>query len=960
MIKYYKMMEVEQQLPWDAAIDAEDVEEGFQGFWEGLKQKLDEELTQAELKRVILLMKDKIGKEIMNRSEIENPSDLLNVLENNMLTEEALSTVEHVFNIMDHHPEYSDRSFGQIIRDYMIARKRFGCPNIIGREQEIHDAIKRLDSSRYKGIWIHGNGGLGKTLLANEICARLLYSRNRKIISVDLKQVTSTGDFLRRLLANFTVYIIPSDTESLTNELLHHLKTISKDTCILLDNIEDVFQSNREEVLHILRRCLDSPAYMPIKWIATSRMAIGADTEIKGMEQVELLPLERKSAETLLKLSLRPIELTEKQCQTLLDITGEVPLAIRLLASTVKSWEPQNVSDDMLKSFCNAQLQNVMKGCIEYSYKSLKESEKQQLRLLSVVETSQFGTEIVKAVLEIEEEETLSLMMKLTNRQIIQRVYTGQKDMQYCLHPLIFEYVHNLPKYDRFSEQAQNNFCKHMLQRMEPYIANVDRNYAEAVSKISTDRPLLKVLFHVLSKRENDENDLLSANKNRYLSKLQEILQMTRLEKEQLYKKITEQMKSNGRQHSFVFWKLEEIRMMVDCGLFSKAEEEISILETTLFNEISEDDTSVDLKGRFWYVRGRLCRCKQEKQLHTAIECFKKSLDIYQKIQNVPEAAIALNAIGNAYFDSGDYDNALLYHNEAADRLRKFSSGNIHPDIAVYEFNVGTIYLAKARQEISIYKCVTEDASKYFKQALKIFEDSMAKDVQMGADGMPRYGNKLSEKAKALFYLKQFKAAISDMKRSLEIKIAPFKTPDRNITLAYYNTGRTFLLWREEVKTDAENAKLLLKEAVLCFRHAEEEIRSDGRASLTGRDKSRFISLYKQIANEVKKDEAKIIKLFCERFERGVTFDSSASSESSTSSETASPSRQENSDTDEGIQSDDNINDGAAVSFAGISSVETQKTEAMQFEQDFFSKINTQLTGSEIRKRRRSSSSESD
>ncbi|XP_045203752.2 uncharacterized protein LOC123556819 isoform X2 [Mercenaria mercenaria] len=856
---------------------------------------------------------------------------------------------------MDLHPEYKEKSFGQIIRDYMIARKRFGCPNIIGREQEIYEAIKRLDSSGYKGLWIHGIGGLGKTVLANEICARLSYSRNRtSSISFDLKQVTSSGDFLRKLLDNFTVYTIPSETENLTNELLHHLKSISNDTCILLDNIEDVYQSDRKEVLNILRRCLDSPAYMPIKWIVTSRMEIGA--EIKGMEEVELLPLERKSAMTLLKLSLRPIELTEKKCQTLLDITGESPLAIRLLSSNVKSLELQNVSDDMLKSVCNAQLQNEMKGCIEYSYQSLKETEKQQLRLLSVVETSQFDTEIVKAVLEIKDEEALFLMMKLTNRHIIQRIYTGQKDIQYCLHPLIFEYLHNLLKYDRFYKQAQNNFCKHMLQRIEPYIANVDRNYAEAISKILTNKPLLKVLFHVLSNRENYENDSLSANENRYLSKLQEILQMTHLEKQQLYKNITEQMKSNGRQHPFVFWKLEEIRMMVDCEQFSDAEEEISTLEKTFFKKKSEDDSSVDLKGRFYYVSGRLYRCKKDKELHKAIEYFKNSLYIYRNIQNVPEAAIALNAIGNAYFDSGDYDSALDYHNKAANRLREFSSGKIHPDIAVYEFNVGTIYLAKARQEISIYKCVTEDASKYFKQALKIFEDSMAKDVQMGADRMPRYGNKLSEKAKALFYLKQFKAAISDMKRSLEIKIAPFKTPDRNITLAYYNTGRTFLLWREEVKTDAENAKLLLKEAVLCFRHAEEEIRSDGRASLTGRDKSRFISLYKQIANEVKKDEAKIIKSFCECFERGVTFDSSSSSESTTTSETSSPSRQEHSDTDEGIQSDDNINDGAAVSFGGISSVETQKKEAMQFEQDFFSKINTQLTGSEMRKRRRSSS----
>lgn len=59
-------------------------------------------------------------------------------------------------------------------------------------------------------------------------------------------------------------------------------------------------------------------------------------------------------------------------------------------------------------------------------------------------------------------------------------------------------------------------------------------------------------------------------------------------------------------------------------------------------------------------------------------------------------------------------------------------------------------------------------------------------------------------------------------------------------------------------------SRLLLKEGVECFRYAEDEMRSDGEACLTGPDKSDFITWYRLIANNVSRSQARIILQFCE------------------------------------------------------------------------------------------------
>lgn len=495
------------------------------------------------------------------------------------------------------------------------------------------------------------------------------------------------------------------------------------------------------------------------------------------------------------------IELEEDKCKQILEMTGRNPLAIRLMSSAVKSnWCRDNFDNF---SFLNLRLQYGMKECIEYAYMSLTEVERNQLKNLSVVETSHFDIEIVKAVLDFKDhKDAILLMMKLTNQQIVQTICYGQ----YCLHPLIFEYLRNRPGREECSIQAQNNFLVHMIRRIEPYIQHADKDYSKAIAKVSGNQSLLKVLLRVLSTRTDDRNNFLTPNVNKYLIQLRDMIPVTQMEKKSLYKNITRQMISSGRLEAYLFWKLEEIRMMLDDKCFAEADKELSDIDIALHDTSDASNFSTDIKGRFWYIKGRFFRCKECKEYTKAIECFSKSHHFSVSINNIPDAAMALNALGNTYFDRKEDDKALSYHQQAFDLLQSFISSDLHPDLSVYEFNIGTIYLAKASKELSIFKCVTVNAKENLENALKIFESSMDKDIRMKTHRTPKYGNKLAEKAKTLFYLSdddsKRREAINIMKESLTLKIDPFTNPDRNRTLLFFKTGHTFVRWREEVLND--------------------------------------------------------------------------------------------------------------------------------------------------------------
>lgn len=139
-----EVMEVHRHVVYDPVMKEEDFERGNQDFWDGLKRKICEELNYEEIQRLCFLLQDKSRGFVPDKGM----GHLFQTLENEMPIDDVLSLFQHVFSIMDTYPEYENRSFGQLIQNYMNTRKHFSCSNIVGRGKEIDVILERLDNSR--------------------------------------------------------------------------------------------------------------------------------------------------------------------------------------------------------------------------------------------------------------------------------------------------------------------------------------------------------------------------------------------------------------------------------------------------------------------------------------------------------------------------------------------------------------------------------------------------------------------------------------------------------------------------------------------------------------------------------------------------------------------------------------------------------------------------------------------
>ncbi len=103
---------------------------------------------------------------------------------------------------------------------------------------------------------------------------------------------------------------------------------------------------------------------------------------------------------------------------------------------------------------------------------------------------------------------------------------------------------------------------------------------------------------------------------------------------------------------------------------------------------------------------------EQDGASDQSIECFEKSLKLYEEIGDKIEVGKALHIIGYIYFDHGDIDKALEYYQKS---LKVREEINFKEGIGESLNNIGFIYQSLGN---------ISQALDYFHKAIKIFEDT--------------------------------------------------------------------------------------------------------------------------------------------------------------------------------------------------------------------------------------------
>ncbi|WAQ99194.1 hypothetical protein MAR_023567 [Mya arenaria] len=891
---------------------------------EYLKKTLDDEMGPDDVAQMLGLMQSKLGKAYAKMlADSKLPSELLGFLENNKPEDEVLSIAFHVLKTMNYHVE--DKNIAEYIASCQSTRtKCHGRPgvSVLGREEDIAHVLALLQDNR--GVLIYGPGGFGKTTFANELCARLAYPINVDTFVVEMRQSKSIIDLYKGILESIHNIAFDGDAMELQNEVLFRLKQLKNESFFHLDNMEHLYEAMPNELREVLGRLEE--VNHKVKWIATSRemFVVGGATKMK---EFELKALNNNAAAKLLTQCCGPVRLNEEIIQCLLKKCSNIPLAIVLMGNTLSNFcdssDPESewqLKSSFLEHYVFPSVAQGMYGCLQYAFDRIDPSDQTMVAKLSFLGTVTFDVECVSYILDIPmngQNGALMLMMSLTTKHIVQRAST-----KYGQHPSMrTQYISQSEcvSTEELSEAIQR-FFSYVLSKVEPLKAFQDLDYAKVCNAIQQNRDTFYLVSKVFAEIDTVA---LTESVNNFFGKAFETSVYSFAERQSLFDRIADSCEQKNNLYSCCFWKLEKINGLMtskdpdDNHLAAELDHVESFVKT-----IPDHTAKLQLSAKLFYLRGRALRKRQlpDTQYNKSeVLCnFEKSVDLYTQLSSPDnsyeiELSLNFNAIGNVYFDLKDVDNAYKMHAKAAKTIREYTQNGMHPNLTVYEFNMGTVALQKAEYLLGQNKEISGEAMTYYLEALECFNFSMSLDKNIGKDRVQLYGDKLSYRAKLYERLSKFDDALRDRDEALTLyRFLSENDKSNNIKECFLEAlikkGGTHLKHSKTFKRGNDDFKAAVYAAMQCFREVEEIVRDGGGRKLKEELKMDFIAKYRSTAQLYKSSSPNEIEAFCMRYEANEMSDSDSSTETESSLEeitatSPSPSLHfENMDTDDCVQ----------------------------------------------------------
>ena len=247
-----------------------------------------------------------------------------------------------------------------------------------GREEEIRRIVDCILQKDVRVISVTGGPGYGKSSVAIAASHQLLEHRI-PVCYVSLSEADSIETFEMTLIHALTR---KTEKHPDTFQMLSWVGLLKEKTVIVLDNADHLTLNEtelREDFIQLLKRIVSENIHLHLVVVTRYRFKI-----ISKLEDIHLQPLAISQAWSLLRSlihapRLSAEELTEEQLQMIINVTGGIPLAIRIVGDLVTSLESpitevlQELSSDPVSTLSDDRFtpDEQLKRCIDLSYKYL-------------------------------------------------------------------------------------------------------------------------------------------------------------------------------------------------------------------------------------------------------------------------------------------------------------------------------------------------------------------------------------------------------------------------------------------------------------------------------------------------------------------------------------------------------------------------------------------------------------
>jgi predicted ATPase len=356
---------------------------------------------------------------------------------------------------------------------------------LVGREDDIAEVCRLLETPEVRFVTLTGPGGIGKTRLAIAVAQEMVKAQAMKTVFLPLAAITEPELVLPRIVEG--VGAAMEGTRPAAEILAEHLA--GAPALLVLDNLEQVVSAGPD--------IDDLLTHVPgLKILATSRIALRLRAEHEYAVEPLTVPVfdDRPSTEEVASLPAvrlfvdraqavrRDFALTPENAVPVAEICQRLdglPLAIELAASRTRLLEPAALLARLgtrLDSLGSGPVdlperQRTLRATIEWSVGLLNDEERKMLSTLSVF-VDGWTMEAGVAVAGAGEEETLDLLVTLSRHSLV-HIAAGTDGPRFRMLETIREFVHETaaasPDFDQVEKRHASYFRQFVENTVWPF-----------------------------------------------------------------------------------------------------------------------------------------------------------------------------------------------------------------------------------------------------------------------------------------------------------------------------------------------------------------------------------------------------------------------------------------------------------------------------------------------------------
>ena len=322
-------------------------------------------------------------------------------------------------------------------------------PHFTGRQSECEEVVHYMTSQSTRLVTISGPPGFGKTSVAIAVAHRLK-NQGLPVYFFSLRNVKTTNGLASKLLNCFTHTSSypqtkqPCPPSGVVDKLCQILSEISPNFFIVLDNADDILESGgmdaRQEVSDLLQEIFMH--CKSVTFLCTTRMNLEfLEHKFEVHKSIKIGPLDKSSSNQLVR-QLLP-EVNDDNCETITQVCGCVPLAVKLLCALIADDdeyevlnEIRSVSLSILDLLDNPDSTNdlQLKILFESSFKRLSQKEKEGFVSLSVFRGEKFDMDAAVNVVGGNKQLAKQTLQRLQRKCLLDFSSEGKF---FSFHPLL-------------------------------------------------------------------------------------------------------------------------------------------------------------------------------------------------------------------------------------------------------------------------------------------------------------------------------------------------------------------------------------------------------------------------------------------------------------------------------------------------------------------------------------------